>query len=164
MPNLQAKQVVIDEIKEKLSRATSVVLVDARGMSVSEDTALRKSLREAGADYKIYKNSMIEFAVKGTEFEGLTESLKGPTTVAFTYEDPTVAASILAKTMEDVKTIEFKASVIDGVLYDAAQTAQIAKIPSRDVLISKLLGSIKSPVSSFARVLKQIADKTEEVA
>ncbi len=164
MANLQAKQVVIDEIKEKLERATSVVLVDARGTTVSDDTALRKSLREAGAEYKIYKNSMIEFAVKDTQFEGLTASLKGPTTVAFTYEDPTVAASILAKTMEDVNTLEFKASVIDGVLYNAEQTAQIAKIPSRDVLISKLLGSIKSPVSSFARVLKQIAEKSDEVA
>lgn len=159
MPNLQAKQVVIDEIKEKLSRATSVVLVDARGMSVAADTTLRKSLREAGVDYKIYKNTMIEFAIKDTQFEGLADALKGPTTVAFTYEDPTVAAAILSKTMDEVKTLEFKASVIDGVLYDAQQTAAIAKIPSRDVLISKLLGSIKSPVSSFARVLKQIADK-----
>ncbi len=159
MPNLQAKQAVIDEIKEKLSRATSVVLVDARGVSVSNDTALRKTLREAGVEYKTYKNTMIEFAIKGTQFEALSSALAGPTTVAFTYEDPTVAAAILAKTMEEVKEIEFKASVIDGVAYDAAQTAAIAKIPSRDVLISKLLGSIKSPVSSFARVLKQIADK-----
>ncbi len=159
MPNLQAKQVVIDEIKEKLSRATSVVLVDARGISVANDTVLRKTLREAGVEYKIYKNSMIEFAIKGTQFEGLADSLKGPTTVAFTYEDPTVAAAILAKTMEEVKEIEFKSSVIDGTFYNAADTAKIAKIPSREVLISKLLGSIKSPVSSFARVLKQIADK-----
>ncbi len=159
MPNLQAKQVVIDEIKEKVSRATSIVLVDARGVTVAQDTVLRKSLREAGVDYKIYKNTMIELAVKGTEFEGLSEFLAGPTTVAFTYEDPTVAASILAKTMDEVKTLEFKGSVIDGTLYNAEETAKIAKIPSRDVLISKLLGSIKSPVSSFARVLKQIAEK-----
>ncbi len=164
MPKLEAKQVVIDEIKSKLEKATSVVLVDARGVTVGQDTVLRKSLREAGVEYKTYKNSMIEFAVKGTQFEPLTEALKGPTTVAFTYEDPTVAASILSKSMEEVKALEFKASVIDGVYYDAAKTAQIAKIPSREVLISKLLGSIKSPVSSFARVLKQIAEKTEDVA
>ncbi len=159
MPNLQAKQVVIDEIKEKVSRATSVVLVDARGVTVSQDTVLRKTLREAGVDYKIYKNTMIELAVKGTEFEGLTQFLSGPTTVAFSYEDPTAAASILAKATDEIKTLEFKGSFIDGTLYNAEETAKIAKIPSREVLISKLLGSIKSPVSSFARVLKQIAEK-----
>lgn len=159
MPNLQAKQVIIDEIKEKLSRATSVVLVDARGISVADDTVVRKSLREAGVDYKIYKNSMVEFAIKDTQFEGLAEYLTGPTTIAFTYEDPTVSASILAKAAKEIKAIEFKASVIEGTLYNAEETAAIASIPSRDVLISKLLGSIKSPISSFARVLQAIADK-----
>ncbi len=159
MPDLKAKQVVIDEIKEKVSRATSIVLVDARGVTVAQDTGLRKTLREAGVDYKIYKNTMIELAVKGTEFEGLTQFLSGPTTVAFGYEDPTLGASLLAKATEEIKTLEFKGSIIAGTLYNAEETAKIAKIPSREVLISKLLGSIKSPVSSFARVLKQIAEK-----
>ncbi len=159
MAKYESKQLVIDEIKGKIEKASSVVLVDARGISVSEDTVLRKSLREAGVEYKTYKNTMINFAIKGTEFEGLSEFLAGPTTIAISYEDPTTAAAILAKASKDIKALEFKAGVIEGQVYDAEGMKVIAEIPSRDVLISKLLGSFKSPLSSFARVIQAIADK-----
>ncbi|MBQ4347310.1 MAG: 50S ribosomal protein L10 [Firmicutes bacterium] len=164
MPKIEQKQVIINEIKEKLDRAVSVVLVDARGLTVEQDTALRKKLREAGVDYKVYKNTMMEFAVKGTQYEGLTEYFAGPTTVAFSYDEATKAASIINGELKTLKNLEFKAGVVEGVVYDAEGVKAIADIPSREVLLSKLLGSFKSPMSSFARVISEIAKKNDESA
>ncbi|MCL2197467.1 MAG: 50S ribosomal protein L10 [Defluviitaleaceae bacterium] len=158
--NRKAKEVVVDEIKERLSRTKSVVLVNARGLTVAQDTALRKALRKAGGvDYKVYKNSMINFAIEGTDFAGLKDYLAGPTAVAFSYDDATAAAAVISKNLKGMPALEFKASAIDGEVYDAAKTKAIADIPSREVLLSKLLGSFKSPMSSFARVINQIAEK-----
>lgn len=162
MAKVEQKQVIVNEIKEKLEKATSAVLVDARGLSVEQDTALRKQLREAGVDYKVYKNTMMNFAVQGTQFEGLKDYFEGPSAIAICYEDPTVAASIMNKFMKDAKQLEFKAGVIEGVCYDAKGMAAVADIPSREVLLSKLLGSFKSPMASFARVIKAIAEKDAE--
>ncbi|MCQ4726864.1 50S ribosomal protein L10 [Anaerotignum faecicola] len=161
MPKIEQKQVVVNEIKDKLSKAASVVVVDARGLTVDEDTKLRKKLREANVDYKVYKNTMVTLAVKGTEFEGLAQYLEGPSAFAFSYEDATAAAGILNTAAKDYKNLEFKAGVIEGVVYDAEGMKAVAGIPSRDVLLSKLLGSFKSPMSTFARVIKQIAEKGE---
>jgi len=161
--NRKAKEVVVEEIREKLSRTKSIVLVDARGLTVAQDTTLRKSLRKAGGiDYKVYKNTMIEFAIEGTEFAGLKEYLSGPTAVAFSYEDATAAAAAISKNLKAMPTLEFKASAIEGEIYDAAATKAIAEIPSRDVLLSRLLGSFKSPMASFARVINAIAEKKGE--
>lgn len=162
MAKVEQKQVIVNEIKEKLEKATSAVLVDARGLSVDQDTALRKQLREAGVDYKVYKNTMMNFAVQGTQFEGLKDYFEGPSAIAICYEDPTVAASIMNKFMKDAKQLEFKAGVIEGVCYDAKGMVAVADIPSREVLLSKLLGSFKSPMASFARVIKAIAEKDAE--
>ena len=161
--NRKAKEVVVDEIREKLSRTKSVILVDSRGLTVSQDTMLRKSLRKVGGiDYKVYKNSMINFAIQGTAFEGLKDYLSGPTAVAFSYEDATAAASAISKNLKTMPALEFKASAIDGEIYDAAATKAIAEIPSREVLLSRLLGSFKSPMASFARVINAIAEKQGE--
>ena len=165
-PNLErnrlAKQVVVDEIREKLNRSKSVVLVDARGLTVAQDTVLRKALRQAGGiDYKVYKNSMMNFAIEGTEFEGLKDHLAGPTTAAFSYEDATAAAAQINKHLKTMPALEFKASAIDGNIYDAAKTKLIAEIPSKDVLLSRLLGSLKSPMASFARLINAIAEESE---
>lgn len=159
MAKTEAKQVVVNEIKDKLSRAASVVVVDARGLTVEQDTALRKSLREAGVDYKVYKNTMVTLAVKDTPFEGLAQYLEGPSAFAFSYGEATTAAAILDKAVKNLENLEFKASVIENTVYDAAGTKAIAGIPSREVLLSRLLGSFKSPMSSFARVIKQVAEK-----
>ena len=164
MAKIEQKQVVVNEIKEKLERATSAVLVDARGLTVEQDTALRKSLREAGVDYKVYKNTMMNFAVEGTQFEGLKDYFEGPSAIAVCYDDPTVAAGIMSKFMKNAKNLEFKAGVIDGVCYDAKGMTAVAEIPSRDVLLSRLLGSFQSPMASFARVIKAIAEKDGEAA
>lgn len=158
--NRKKKEVVVNEIKERLSRTKSVVLVNERGLTVAQNTALRKALRNAGdVDYKVYKNTMINFAIEGTDFEGLKEYLSGPTAVAFSYEDATAAAAVISKNLKGMPALEFKASAIDGEIYDAAKTKAIADIPSREVLLSKLLGSFKSPMSSFARVINQVAEK-----
>ena len=164
MPKIEQKQVVISEIKEKLERAVSVVLVDSRGITVEEDTALRKKFREAGVDYKVYKNSMIDFAIKDTQFSELESHLSGPTSIAFSYEDATAGASIIAKELKTVKALEFKAGIVEGILYDAKGIEVIANIPSREELLSKLLGSFKSPMSSFARVIDQISQKGGEAS
>ena len=161
---LNAKKEVISEIKGKLDKAVSAVLVDARGLTVEQDTILRKRLREAEVDYKVYKNSMIDLAVKDTRFEGLSEYLAGPTTLAISYIDATGAASILNKFKKekaDNDKVKFKASFMDGSIYDAAMTQTLASIPSREELLSKLLGSFKSPMGNFARVINQIAAKAE---
>lgn len=161
MAKIEQKQVVVNEIKDKLSKAASVVVVDARGLTVEEDTKLRRTLRAADVDYKVYKNTMVTLAVKGTEFEGLAEHLEGPSAFAFSYGDATTAAGILNTAAKDLKNLEFKAGVIEGVVYGAEGMKAVAGIPSREVLLSKLLGSFKSPMSTFARVIKQIAEKNE---
>ena len=158
--NRQAKETVIQEISERVSRAKSIVLMSTRGLTVEQDTALRKSLREAdGVDYKVYKNTMVERAIRGTEFAGLTEYLSGPTTVAFSYKDATAAAGQINKHLKNMPKLEFKASAIEGIIYDADKTKAIADIPSREVLLSRLLGSFKSPMASFARVINAIAEE-----
>lgn len=164
MAKVEQKQVIVNEIKEKLEKATSAVLVDARGLTVEQDTKLRKQLREAGVDYKVYKNTMMNFAVQGTQFEGLKDYFEGPSAIAVCYDDPTVAAAIINKFMKEAKALEFKAGVIEGTCYDAKGMAAVADIPSREVLLSRLLGSFKSPMGSFARVIKAIAEKQPEAA
>ena len=159
MAKIEQKQVVVTEIKEKLEKAASVVMVDARGLTVEQDTVLRKQLRDAGVDYKVYKNTMVHLAVQGTQFEGLDAYLSGPSAFAFSYGEATAAAAILNKIAKDAKALEFKAGVIEGVVYDAEGMKLVADIPSKEVLLSKLLGSFKSPMSSFARVIDQIAKK-----
>ena len=160
--NRLAKHAVVDEIKEKLGKSKSVVLVNARGLTVAQDTLLRQSLRKAGGiDYKIYKNTMMEFAIDGTDFAGLKEYLAGPTTIAFSYDDATAAAAAISKHQKAMPKLEFKACAIDGTVYDGAATKAIADIPPREVLISRLLGSFKSPMASFARVINAIVEKDQ---
>lgn len=162
MPKVEIKQVKVNEIIEKINGATSVILVDHRGLTVEEDTALRKELREAKVVYKVYKNTMMNLAFKGTVFEALSKDLEGPSAVAICYEDPTVAARILDKAAAKYKALEFKAGVVEGTYYDVDGVKAVAKIPSREELLSKLLGSLKSPVSAFARTVKALGEKMEE--
>ena len=161
MPKVEQKQVVINEIKEKLAKATSVVMVNSRGLTVEQDTVLRKKLRESGIEYKVYKNTMVNLAVDDTQFDGLKPFLKGPSAFAFVYDD-TNAAGIFSKEMKAMPKLELKAGFVGDITYDAAGIKAIADIPSREVLLSKLLGSFKSPMASFARVVNAIAEKPAE--
>ena len=164
MAKVELKQPIVEEISELLNGAATAVVVDYRGLTVAEDTELRKQLREAGVVYKVYKNTVINFAIKDTEFADLAQHLEGPTAIAVCKDDATAAARVLAKFAKTAEALEIKGGVVDGVYYDAAGIGQIASIPSREVLLSKLLGSMQSPVTNFARVIKQIAEKNEEVA
>ncbi len=164
MAKVELKKPVVDEISELLNGAKAAVVVDYRGLTVEQDTNLRKQLREAGVVYKVYKNTMINFAVKGTEFEELSKHLEGPTAIAVSKEDATAPARILFDFAKTAEALELKAGVVDGTYYDQDGIKVIATIPSKEVLISKFLGSIQSPITNFARVIKQIAEKQEEVA
>ena len=164
MAKVELKKPVVEEISELLNGAATAVVVDYRGLTVAEDTELRKQLREAGVVYKVYKNTMINFAIKDTEFADLAQHIEGPTAIAVCKDDATAAARVLAKFAKTAEALEIKGGVVDGIYYDAVGIGQIASIPSREVLLSKLLGSMQSPVTNFARVIKQIAEKNEEVA
>ena len=159
MAKVELKKPIVDQISEELNGAKAAVLVDYRGITVEQDTELRKQLREAGVIYKVYKNTMINFAVKGTEFEELSKHLEGPTAIAISKEDATAPARILFNFAKNAPKLELKAGVVDGAYYDEKGIQVIATIPSREELLSKLLGSMQSPITNFARVIKQIAEK-----
>ncbi len=164
MAKVELKKPIVDEISGLLKDAKSAVLVDYRGITVEQDTQLRKQLREAGVVYKVYKNTMLEFAVKGTEFEELSKHLEGPTAIAVSSEDATAPARVVFNFAKTAEALELKAGIVEGTYYDSEGIKVIATIPSRDELLSKFLGSIQSPITNFARVIKQIAEKEETVA
>ena len=159
MAKVELKQPVVAEIAEVIDGAQSAVLVDYRGLTVEQDTELRKRLRAAGVTYKVYKNTMMNFAFKGTQFEGLAPYLNGPSAMAYSSEDATAPARVLAEFAKKANKLEIKAGVVEGTVYDAAGMAKIADIPSREVLLGRLLGSMQSPIANLARVLNQIAEK-----
>ena len=160
--NLKKKQSVIDEIKEKLERAESAVVIDYMGISVEQADAMRKRLRDANVDYTVYKNKMVSRAIKDTKFAELEKVLSGPSAFAISYDDAIAPAKILSGIMKDFKKMEFKAGIIEGTLFDAEGVKAIAMLPTRDELISKFMGSILSPVSKFARTLQAIAEQKAE--
>lgn len=164
MAKVELKAPIVEEIKGHVNEASSMIVVDYRGLTVEQDTELRKQLREAGVVYKVYKNTFIKRAIEGTQFEEIAAHLDGPTAVAFGIEDATAPARVMDKFMNDAPALEFKGGVVEGTYYDAAGLKVVAGIPSRDVLISKLLGSIQSPITNLARVLNQIAEKGDGAA
>ena len=164
MAKVELKQPIVEAISEELKGAQSVVLVDYRGLTVAQDTELRKKLREAGVTYRVYKNTMMKRAFEGTEFEGLEGCLEGPSAIAISKEDATAPARVLAEFAKKADKLELKGGVVEGTYYDAAGIGVIASIPSREVLLGRLLGSMQSPITNFARVLNQIAEKNGEGA
>jgi ribosomal protein L10 len=161
---VELKQPIVQAIAEDIKDAASVVLVDYRGLTVAEDTALRKQLREAGIVYKVCKNTMMKRAFEGTDFAALDEHLEGPSAIAISKDDATAPARILCKFAKDAKALELKAGVVEGTVYDVAGLTELSKVPSREELLSKLLGSLQSPITNLARVLNQIAEQGGEAA
>ncbi len=164
MAKIEEKKPIVQEISEKIDGAASVVLVDHRGLTVEQDTQLRKQLREAGVQYKVYKNTMMRFAFKGTDFEQLDKYLEGPSACAISKDDATAPARVLCEFAKTAPNLEIKGGVVEGTAYDAAGIGAISQIPSRDVLLGRLFGSMQSPIANFARVIKQIAEKDGEAA
>ena len=163
MAKVELKQPIVDAIVADIKDAQSVVLVDYRGLTVAEDTELRKQLREAGIIYKVCKNTMMKRAFEGTDFAGLDEYLEGPSAIAISKDDATAPARIICKFAKTAEKLEVKAGVVEGQVYDVNGVKALSQIPSREELLSKLLGSIQSPITNFARVIKQIAEKDGEV-
>ena len=156
---VELKQPIVQAIADDIKDAQSVVLVDYRGLTVAQDTELRKQLREAGVIYKVCKNTRMKRAFEGTEFAGLEEYLEGPSALVVSKDDATAPARIICKFAKTAEALEVKAGVVEGNVYDAAGINELSKVPSREELLSKLLGSLQSPITNLARVLNQIAEQ-----
>ena len=160
MAKVELKQPIVDKIKAKIDGAATEVLVDYRGLTVEQDTKLRKGLREAGCEYKVYKNTFMKRAFEGTDFAQLDDLLDGPSAIAISKEDATAPIRVLNNVAKEAEALEFKGAVVEGTFYDVDGVKSLASIPSRDELISKL----QSPITNLARVLNQIAEQGEGAA
>ena len=161
---INAKKVVVEEITGKFNDSQSAVVVEYRGLSVAEVTELRKALREEDVEFKVYKNKLVQRATESAGYAEINDKLVGPNAIAFGHSDAVAPARVLANFAKTADALELKCGVVEGTYYDATGIAAIANIPSRDELLAKFLGSIQSPITNFARVIKQIAEKNEEVA
>ena len=159
MAKIELKQPIVDEIKAQVEGAQTAVILNYSGVTVEQDTKLRKAMREAGITYKVYKNTLMKRAFVGTEFEALNASLEGPNAIAISKEDATAPARLVAKFAKEIPNLEMVAGVVEGQFYDAKGMQAISQIPGREELIGRLLGSMQSPIANFARVLNQIAEK-----
>ena len=151
---LQAKSQNVEEIKEKIGKAETVVLVDYRGLNVEELTELRNEYRKAGVEYKVYKNTMMKFAFKDSGFEEFNEYLKGPSAIAFGYDDPVQVAKITSEFAKGNDKLEIKAGIVDGKIIDIEGIKNLASLPSKEVLIAQTLGGLNAPIQGFANVLQ----------
>ncbi|MFJ5625166.1 50S ribosomal protein L10 [Peribacillus loiseleuriae] len=159
---IEQKVQIVNEITEKFKASQSTVVVDYRGLSVSELTELRKQLREAGVEFKVYKNSMTRRAVEAAELVALNESLTGPNAIAFSTEDVIAPAKILNDFAKKHEALEIKAGVIEGNVATAEEIKALAELPSREGLLSMLLSVLQAPIRNLALVTKAVADQKEE--
>ena len=161
---LEQKKAVVEDLAEKLGRCASSVLVKYEGITVDADTQMRKALREAGVEYSVIKNTLIGKACDKVGFEALKPNLEGMNAIAISYDDPIAPAKILKEYAEKIETFEIRGGILEGAVVDAATVNELADIPSKDILIAKLLGSMQSPLYKFAYVLQAIVDKDAEGA
>ncbi len=155
--NRENKQQLINELHEKLKNAKAVFLADFRGMSVSQATSLRNDLRKADVEYRVVKNTLLEMASKGTDKESLSPHYAGPTAIAFSYDDPVAAAKVLAKAAKEQQaTFKLKAAVLTGKPITVSEIQALADLPSREVLIAKLLGTMNAPIANFVGTLAAV--------
>lgn len=162
MPNakiLEQKQQLVAALSEKLNAAITGVVVDYKGTAVSDDTALRKELREAGVEYFVVKNTMLSRAVDGTALEGMKPYLEGTTAIALSKDDYTAAARILCKFAEDHEGFTVKTGFLDGEVISAETIGDLAKLPTREVLLATVCNAFQAPIAAFARAVQAIVDK-----
>lgn len=161
---LEQKQQVVAELVERLNSACAGVIVDYKGITVTDDTALRKELREAGVEYTVVKNTLLRLAIGSTELNGLETVLEGTTAIATSADDYVAAARILCKFAETHKNFQVKNGFLDKEVIDVAKINGLAKLPSREVLLAQVLGAFQAPISAFARAVQAIVDKDGEPA
>jgi large subunit ribosomal protein L10 len=159
---LDQKKQIVDEISDKMKNSVSTIIVDYRGLNVSEVTELRKQLREAGIDFKVYKNTMTRRAAEAAGFEGLNEVLTGPSAIAFSTEEVVAPAKIINNFAKDHEALEIKAGIIEGTVTSVEEVKAIAELPSREGLLSMLLSVLQAPMRNFALATKAVADQKEE--
>ena len=165
LPNalvLEQKQKQVAELKEKISAAVTGVVVDYKGISVADDTKLRKELRESGVDYFVVKNTILGRAIEGTDLEEMQSVLEGTTAIALSNEDYTAAARILSKFAEDNENFTVKSGFLDGKVVDTATIDSLAKLPTKEVLLATVCSAFQAPIAAFARAVQAIVDKGEE--
>ncbi len=150
------KQDKVEAIKKKVNQATVALVTEYRGFSVEEITTLRRELQKENSDYMVTKNTLAKLAVKGTEFEVLTDSLKGPIAIAFGYGDQAAPAKIVAKFIKTKKKGEIIAAALDGQLLDAKDAKALAELPSKEELYAKMLGCINSPATGIAGAVNAV--------
>ncbi|PFA64179.1 50S ribosomal protein L10 [Bacillus sp. AFS015802] len=159
---LDQKKHIVGEISDKLKNSVSTIVVDYRGLDVSEVTELRKQLREAGIDFKVYKNTMVRRAAEEAGLEGLNEFLTGPNAIAFSTEEVVAPAKILNSFAKEHEALEIKTGVIEGTITSVEDVKAIAELPNREGLLSMLLSVLQAPMRNFALATKAVADQKEE--
>src|SRR5690625_4000614 len=164
MSKIEAKQQVVNEISEKFNQSESAVLVDYRGLTVAEVTALRKELRDNNVDYKVYKNTLARRAIEGSELEGLNENLVGPTAIAFGADDVIAPAKILHNFAKDHEALEVKGGVIQGKVATLDEIKELSTLPDYDGLVAMLLSVLQAPIRNLAYATKAVADQKDEAA
>jgi LSU ribosomal protein L10P len=159
---LEKKKQLVEEIADKMKRSVSTIVVDYRGLNVAEVTELRKQLREAGVEFKVYKNSLMRRAAEAVGLDGLTDWLTGPNAIAFSFEDVVAPAKILNNFAKEHEALEIKAGVIEGNFASLDQIKALAELPSREGLLSMLLSVLQAPMRNFALAVKAVADQKAE--
>ncbi|WP_010290434.1 50S ribosomal protein L10 [Kurthia massiliensis] len=159
---VEAKQAVVQEIADKFKAAASVVVVDYRGLTVGQVTELRKQLREAGVEFKVYKNTMVRRAAEEVGHAELNEVLTGPNAIAFSNEDVVAPARIINNFAKENEALEIKAGLIEGNFATLEEVKALAELPSREGLLSMLLSVLQAPMRNFALATKAVADQKEE--
>jgi len=159
---IEQKKLIVDEVAGKLKNSVSTVVVDYRGLTVAEVTELRKQLREAGIEFKVYKNSMVRRAAEAAGLAGLNDALTGPNAIAFSTEDVVAPAKILNDFAKKHDALELKAGVIEGNIATVEEVKALAELPSREGLLSMLLSVLQAPIRNLALAAKAVADQKEE--
>lgn len=159
---IEQKQQIVDEMTQKFEDAVSIVIMDYRGLTVEQVTELRKQLREAGVEMRVVKNTMLRRAAQAAGLEGLEDVFKGPTAVAFSNEEVVAPAKIVAEFAEDAEVLEIKGGVVEGSVATVEQINALAKLPSREGLLSMLLSVLQAPVRNTALAVKAVADQKDE--
>jgi len=175
MPNLEVKQQIAQTLSQKMANSKSVILADYRGLKVSEITQLRAELRKAGVEFRVVKNTITSFAIREIDLLDLESYLKGPTAIAFGLNDPVAPAKVLVEFAKTHKNLKIKAGVVEGQVIGVDGVIALAELPSREVLLAKVVGMfqapitnwvnvLQAPISSLARVLDSIRKQKEEAA
>jgi len=152
---LEEKKQLVEELKTKINDAASVILVDYKGLTVAQDTELRKALREANVEYRVLKNRLMQKAFNELGYSDYDEALNGPTAVAFANGDPVAPAKILLESVDKYKKMTIKCGMVEGSYIDLNGVKELATLPPKEVLVAKLLGTLEAPISGLARVLSE---------